>query len=265
MAVCTRRGVEAEMNAAKWCSPDAIREEACTSRDPGLHPGYAARRWIGATLVVVLLAGCASGPAPPEWQSNAKGALDSAIAAYLGGDSRVEAQDFARARSEIARTGRADLVARAELMRCAAHVASLVFEPCAGFESLRADAAPAERAYADHLAARALPRDAIERLPPAQRAAAAAVAGGEGSLAAVQGIDDPLSRLIAVAVLFQAGKASPAMIALAAETASAQGWRRPLLGWLKVQLMSAQKAGQADEVERLRRRIELVEGDARSP
>ena len=238
MAVCTRRGAEAEVNAAK-------------------------HRMVAA--VVAMLAGCAGGPPPPEWQSNAKGALDSAISAYLSGDSRVEAQDFARARSEIARTGRADLVARAELMRCAAHVASLVFEPCAGFERLRADAAPAERAYADHLTARKLARDDIERLPPAQRAAAAAVAGGDASTAGLQAIDDPLSRLIAVAVLFQAGKASPSTIALAVETASAQGWRRPLLAWLKVQLMSADKAGQADEVQRLRRRIELVESDSSRP
>ena len=39
-----------------------------------------------------------------------------------------------------------DLLARAELMRCAAHAASLQVEPCAGFEAVRADAAPPERA-----------------------------------------------------------------------------------------------------------------------
>jgi primosomal protein N'' len=75
----------------------------------------------------------------------------------------------------------------------------------------------------------------------------------------VQGIDDPLSRLIAVAVLFQAGKASPPMIDAAIETASAQGWRRPLLAWLKVQAMRAEKAGDAAETQRLQRRIALVE------
>jgi len=61
-------------------------------------------------------------------------------------------------------------------------------------------------------------------------------------------------------VLFQAGKASPAMIALAADTASAQGWRRPLLAWLKVQALRAEQAGEADEAQRLRRRLELVQG-----
>jgi hypothetical protein len=210
-------------------------------------------------MLVIVLAACAGGPPPPDWQTSAKSAIDAAVAAYLSGESRVEAQEFERARSAVSRTGRPELLARLELMRCAVRVASLVFEPCEGFEKLRPDAAAPERAYADHLAARALPRDEIERLPPAQRAAAVAVAGAEASVAGVQAIDDPLSRLIAISVLFQAGKASPAMIALAADTASAQGWRRPLLAWLKVQALRAERAGEAGEVQRLRRRIELVQ------
>jgi hypothetical protein len=74
----------------------------------------------------------------------------------------------------------------------------------------------------------------------------------------VQSIEDPLSRLVAIAVLFQARKASPDMIAAAADTASAQGWRRPLLAWLQVQAKLAEAAGDAVEAQRLRRRIELV-------
>ena len=215
---------------------------------------------LASLIVVGALTACASAPAVPDWQANAKAAIEQATAAYLSGDSAGEARAFERAREQISRTGRPELLARAELMRCAAHVASLVFEPCAGFETWRADAAPPERAYADHLAARALPRDAIERLPPAQRAVAAAVAGGDATTAGVQGIEDPLSRLIAVAVLFQAGKASPATIALAAETASAQGWRRPLLAWLEVLALRAERGGAADEAARLRRQMQLVQG-----
>jgi len=78
------------------------------------------------------------------------------------------------------------------------------------------------------------------------------------SIALVQGIADPQSRLIAVAVLFEAGKASPPMIALAIDTASAQGWRRPLLAWLKVEALRAQEAGDATAAARLQRRIDLV-------
>ena len=100
----------------------------------------------------------------------------------------------------------------------------------------------------------------IERLPPTQQAVASAVAGGEASTASVQGIDDPLSRLIAAALLFQAGKANPATITLAADTASAQGWRRPLLAWLEVLALRADRAGAVDEAQRLRRQMLLVQG-----
>jgi len=215
---------------------------------------------LAAAALVAALAACAGGPPVPDWQANAKSAMDQATAAYLSGDGATEARAFAAAREQISRTGRPELLARAELMRCAAHVASLVFEPCAGFEKLRADAAAPERAYADHLAARRLPLADIERLPPAQRTVAAALAGGDASAATVQAIDDPLSRLIAAAVLFQAGKASPATLALAADTASAQGWRRPLLAWLEVLALRAERAGAADEAQRLRRQMLLVQG-----
>jgi len=209
-----------------------------------------------------LLAACASGPPVADWESNAKAAMDQAIAAYLAGDTRVANTDFERARSQIARSGRVDLLARAELVRCAARVASLVFEPCEGFEKLRADAAAPERAYADYLAARVQPQD-IALLPAQQRAVAMAL-GKDNAVAAadVRGIEDPLSRLVAIGVLFQAGRADPTMIALAADTASAQGWRRPLLAWLNVQLALAEKAADAGESARLRRQIGVVQGDA---
>jgi hypothetical protein len=207
-----------------------------------------------------VVAGCASGPPVPDWQAEAKSALDDAAEAVLVGDAGAEARAMGRAREQIARTGRLDLIARAELMRCAARVASLVFEPCERFERVRQDAAAPELAYAAYLSASVLGRDEIERLPAAQRVAAAAVAGVRDATATgLRRIEDPLARLIAVAVLFQAGKADPEMIQLAADTASAQGWRRPLLAWLGVQALRAERAGATQEAARLRRRMAAVE------
>jgi uncharacterized lipoprotein YmbA len=59
-----------------------------------------------------LLAACSSAPPAPDWQLTAKGALDRSVQAYLQGNSRVEAVEFALARRELARTGQADLLAR---------------------------------------------------------------------------------------------------------------------------------------------------------
>ncbi len=202
-------------------------------------------RTLSPCALVLILMACSSTPPPPDWQSNSKAAIQRSVAAYLTGDARIESLEFDRARSEVARTGRFDLVARIELLRCAGRVASLVFEPCAGFEGLRDQAEPAERAYADYLAGRAAPQDAA-LLPEAQRSQAP------------NDIADPLARLVAIGVRFEIGRADPAAIALAVDTASAQGWRRPLLAWLGVQLRRAEAAGADDEARRLRRRIELV-------
>ena len=126
-------------------------------------------RWT-MLLVWIALAACSSTPPQPDWQINAKGALERAQEAYLSGNTRVETAEFAKARSEVASTGRADLMARIELARCATRVASLVFEDCVGFTALAQDAPATERAYAAYLAGRAQPSEAA-LLPEQHRAA----------------------------------------------------------------------------------------------
>lgn len=219
------------------------------------------RLWVVLWLVA-LVSACASKPAPPDWQANAHGALKDFSAAYLSGNSRVATQEFARARTEISSTGRADLMARAELVRCAARVASLEFDNCAGMAGmadaagLMDDAGPSERAYQAFLTARWQGLDAS--VLPEQYRGLVATAGGETSNATLAGIKDPLSQLVATGVLFQRGQLAPAAIAAAVDTASKQGWRRPLLAWLGVQLQRAEAAGDADTKARIQRRIDLV-------
>lgn len=202
---------------------------------------------------LAVLAACSSKPPAPEWQMNAKTSAERAAEAWLVGDARIEAVEFARTRRELTSTGRADLLARAELLRCATRVASLVFEPCAGFDALAVDAAPAEQAYARYLQGAAQPADAA-LLPEAHRA----LVGGAAPDAAVAAIKDPLSQLVAAGVLMKSGRATPAVIDAAVDTASARGWRRPLLAWLGVQWDRAQAAGALEEAARLQRRMDLV-------
>lgn len=212
-----------------------------------------------AWLVLQLLGGCSSQPQVPDWQMNAHAAAQKALEAYLSGNDRVEALEWARARAEVARTGRPDLLARLELLRCAAQVASLEPDRCDRFEPLRADAAVQDKAYADYLAGTLQPEQ-VQWLPEAQRKAV--LMGGE---AAAGGAGDPLSRLVAAGALFRAGRASPDLMAHAVETASAQGWRRPLLAWLGLQARQADASGQAEAAAALRRRMAVVEQGGRTP
>lgn len=220
------------------------------------HPSRALVCAALPLLLAASLTGCSNAPRTPDWQIEAKGALDRAIAAYLTGNTRVEQAEMARARQQLSSTGRADLLASAELRLCAARIASLEWGDCATFEALRPDATPAQRAYADYLRG---PMDAqtLALLPPTQRTIASR-ADTDGS--ALQGVEDPLSLLVAAGALLHTGRANPATIAQAVSAASAQGWRRPLLAWLEVQKHSARLAGEMAEVERIQRRIDRVRG-----
>ena len=209
-----------------------------------------------ALVAACALSACASGPKVPDWKVNAIGHVERFTEAYLKGDARVEAREFELARAETARTGRPELVARIELNRCAAHVASLDFSPCIGFEPLRPDAAAPEIAYAAYLAGQPLAGAQAALLPEHHRAVAA------GTSAALPPADDPLGRLIAAGVLLQRNQATPDVVAAAVDTASAQGWRRPLLAWLGVQARLAEARGDVQEAERVKRRMDLVQPPA---
>lgn len=208
-----------------------------------------------AALTLAALAACGSKPPAPDWQMNAHGAAERAVQAYFEGNARVERAEFARARSELSRTGDAAQLAKLELLRCAAQVASLESGPCARFEPLAADALAEERAYARYLAGNASASD-VPKLPEAQRTAA--IASEQQLVAAIAMQKEPLARLVAAGAAFVRGAATPAVVQLAVDTASHQGWRRPLLAWLGVQIQLAERAGDQEEAARLRRRAAIA-------
>jgi hypothetical protein len=211
---------------------------------------------LAAMLAAVLLAACGSGPRVPDWQLNAASATERATSAYLEGKSAVAEREFGIARDQVGSTGQPEHAIRVELLRCAVQVAALVFEECARFTALQADATAADLAYARYLAGQATPADAI-LLPEAQRAVAAA-ASDTAATSAAAAIADPLSRLVAAGALFKSGRATPELLTIAVNTASSQGWRRGVLAWLNVQLQRAEQTGDTAEAARLRRRIKLA-------
>ncbi len=217
----------------------------------------------------LLLSGCANKPPPPEWQSQAHAALTHYTSAYLNGNSRVADLEFERARAEIARTGRSDLMARIELLRCATQVASLVLTPCTAYHGLAADAPLAEQAYAGFISGKWTGLDTTLLPPQYQlvvRQTQTRTGQNDGTIhlaaapshSELHQIQDPLARLVVAGSLIQRESLTTADVDLAVETASSQGWRRPLLAWLGVQLKRQQTAGETDAAARIQRRIDLV-------
>lgn len=98
----------------------------------------------GTTLaigcVAMLLTACSSTPPPPDWKLNAVSLLEHFQARWLEGDGKTAEIALDKARGEIAKTGRLDLLARAELAACATRAAGLDFSACADYNRLASEA-----------------------------------------------------------------------------------------------------------------------------
>jgi len=217
---------------------------------------------IASCLAAALfVAGCSSSPPPPDWKMNAVSLLEHYQARWLEGDAKAADLALEKGRKEIARTGRLDLLARLELAACGTRAAALDFGPCTAYAPLAPEAAAADLAYSRFLAGDWAGLDPKQL--PSHYAALVGAREDAAANRAVAEIRDPLPRLIAAGLLFRQGRADPATLALAVDTASEQGWRRPLLTWLEVQLKRAQTAGDQLAATRLQRRIDLAEGKTR--
>lgn len=213
---------------------------------------------IAPLLVLAALAACSGTPPPADWKMNAVSLLEHYQTRWLEGDGKSADLALDNTRQEIAKSGRIDLLARAELAACATRAAALDFSACSRFEPLKLEAAPQDLAYARFLAGDWNGLDA--KLLPSHYAAVVGAGDAAAANRAAAEIKAPLPRLIAVALLFKTGRSAPQTIGVAVDTASERGWRRPLLVWLQVQLKRAEAAGDAQAIARLKQRLQLAGG-----
>jgi len=210
-----------------------------------------------AAVTVALLSACAGGPPPADWQIAGHTGLARFGQAWLSGETRSAEVPMASARQSIASTGRLDLAARLELARCGYLTAGLVFECAALTSEIRTQATADDQAYARFLQGdwSGLEAHHLEaRYRPLLQAKDAA-----GRNDAAHAIADPVSQLIAAALLLRRNEATPALITTAIDTASAQGWRRPLLAWLGIAKQRAEQAGDTRARAHYQQRISLIE------
>ena len=186
-------------------------------------------------LSTLLLAACTHQPPPPDWLLTARSASEQHARFYLEGRDRLAQSQLQTARAAVSRTGNASAMARIELHACAARIASLQPPACPEFQPLADDAGQAENAYFRYLTGQLAEGD-LALLPAAQQAT-------WRNPSSLSDITDPLSRLLAAAVLLHAGRLPPAAGQIAIDTASHQGWRRPLAHWLQLEEERWNRAG----------------------
>jgi len=211
-----------------------------------------------ALASLLLLAACGSGgPPPPDWKTDSADLIGRYQKHALLGENTLAERYFQQAVGATGGAGRMTETARLWLVRCATRRAMLIDDACAEYAELAAMAPDAaDQAYYRFLTLRWEGLE-VALLPDQHRDLVRAPAGKRHDVLAR--IGDPLARLLDASLLVMRQEADAATLALATETASEQGWRQPLLTYLKLRHQQAAAQGNAAEQARLARRIQLVE------
>ena len=213
-------------------------------------------------LLVSMLAigGCASKHAVPYWSLSASDSSQRAIQAQLEGDGRAAKQEWAKANHEVAKTGRAELMARLALMECAVQLATLVWtEDCNSYRPYALDARSEEAAYFAYLYG-GLKAGHVKLLPVQhQQVAAKILEQKKVSIADMPSEDQPVARLIAVASALRSNVISVTdAFTIAEPVATYHGWRNTLMAWIVLQQKVFRKTGQLEAAEVLERRLKVL-------
>jgi hypothetical protein len=213
---------------------------------------------VFACACLVLLAACGSGgPPPPDWKTDAADFIERYQKHALQGENVLAERYFQRAIEATGGAGRIADTAQLWLVRCATRRAMLIDDACAEYVRLAAvEPDAAQEAYYRFLTLRWDTLDS-SLLPPQHRDLVKAPASARPAL--LPGIDDPLARLLDASLLVMRREADAGTLGLATETASTQGWRQPLLTYLKLRQTRARSQGDTAESARLGLRIQLVE------
>jgi predicted small lipoprotein YifL len=211
-----------------------------------------------AVVCLVLLTACGSGgPPPPDWKTDSADLIERYQKHALRGENILAERYFQQAIRATGGAGRVNDTAKLWLVHCATRRAMLIDDPCSGYAQLaRVGTDPANEAYFQFLT---LHWDAVDtRLLPGQHQSLVS-ASAQARPAMLAAIDDPLARLLDASLLVMRQEADPGTLSLATATASEQGWRQPLLTYLKLQQTQAVAQGSTAEAARLALRIQLVE------
>jgi len=209
-----------------------------------------------ASLIVFTACG-SGGPPPPDWKTDSADLIERYKKHALLGENTLAERYFQQAVTATGGAGRVADTARLWLVRCATRRAMLIDDACTEYADLASiEPNAADHAYYQFLTLRWEAVD-VTMLPSQHRDLVRAPAGKR--LDTLGRVADPLARLLEASLLVMRQESDAATLALATETASSQGWRQPLLTYLKLQEKQAAAQGNTAEQARLAKRIQLIE------
>ncbi len=209
--------------------------------------------------LTLLLSACGGGPPVPDWKKDSVSQIEKFKKAELKGENKLADRYFEQALAATGSAARIEETAKLHLIRCATRQASLSFESCNGYLELSKLGGSAEDENYHRFITGQWDRIEVGKVPVQYRDLVAnrdAVKNPD----ILRKIEDPLSRLIAISITVIRKQTDDSILNLAADTASEQGWSKPLLVYLKLLENRASLRDDKAAVEKLRTRIKLVEG-----
>jgi len=212
-----------------------------------------------SVMIALLICAC-SQVTVPVWKDKGSRNLEEYKISFLAGKEDASEPHFIKARKEIAAGNDLNLLAIAYLTKYALHTASLESFDTAEFAKLhRLEPNPANMAYCHFLKGNFGAVD-LKLLPAHYAGIMKAAAGKDVILAAreISTIGDPLSRLIACGVWVRYMPYDENILQTAINTASANGWRRPLWAYLAKLQAYYLEHGQDAKAGVVKDRLELL-------
>ena len=211
-------------------------------------------------MVVLFICACGSLMPVPDWKDKAGRYLEEYKTSFLAGRELSAEPHFAKATREITAGNNMRLLAIAYLTKYALHAASLEHFDDSEFlkiERLEPDAA--DMAYCLFLQGNFAAVDA-NLLPARYAGLLKAAARRDAALAAheISAIGDPLSRLVAAGVWVNHMPYDETILQTAIDTASANGWRRPLWAYMEKLHAYYLEGGDKSKAQTVKNRIELL-------
>ncbi|MHB8138689.1 MAG: hypothetical protein ACYDGO_09935 [Smithellaceae bacterium] len=211
-------------------------------------------------IFVLLICACGSLTPTPDWKDKAGRYLDEYTTAFLTGRELSTEPHFVKATREIAAGNDLSLLAVAYLTKYALHTASLEhFDDSEFVKIYRLEPDAANMAYFRFLQGHFTAVNANE-LPSRYAGVLKAANGRDATLAAreIAAIGDPLSRLVAAGVWVTHMPYDENILQTAIDTASANGWRRPLWAYLvKLQTYYLER-GEKNKADSIKNRLDVL-------
>jgi hypothetical protein len=184
--------------------------------------------------LALLICACGTVTPVPVWKEKAYTHLEDYKTSFLTGREESTEPHFVKARREMAAGNDLNILTVAYLTKYSLHTASLESFDSSEFAKLyRLEPNPADMAYCHFLKGNFSAVDA--KVLPSRYAGVLKAASSKDLIAAareIAAIDDPLSRLIACGVWVRYLPSDEAILKMGIDTASANGWRRPLWAYL---------------------------------